>query len=270
VDGHAERSRWRRPSRASTPAASGIEARSSRRRRGSRRAHAGVPSRRRPTSVSALGSVKTNIGHLDVAAGVAALIKAVLVLQHRIAPPTLHFTSPNPKLAREVAVLRQHLPLEWADGSTPRRAGELARRVRALTRTWCSRNRRPPKSEQAAAPSSRARRGRPPRSTGHRERAGLPRVILMPLADIVHAATLPPVCRRRRWSAAIARTHAPRERAGPAGVDRRSRVERHDGRILCLGGTRRLRGAGRPVAEQEPVFRAAIEECAARSSVICG
>ena len=72
----------------------------------------------------ALGSVKTNIGHLDVAAGVAALIKAVLVLQHRIVPPTLHFTSPNPKLGLEKSPFFVNTsPLEWADGSTPRRAG---------------------------------------------------------------------------------------------------------------------------------------------------
>ena len=46
----------------------------------------------------AIGSVKSNIGHLDVAAGVAGLIKAVLALQHRKIPPTINFTGPNPKI----------------------------------------------------------------------------------------------------------------------------------------------------------------------------
>jgi acyl transferase domain-containing protein/thioesterase domain-containing protein len=45
-----------------------------------------------------LGSVKTNIGHLDVAAGIAGLIKTVCALQRRQLPPTLHFTEPNPEL----------------------------------------------------------------------------------------------------------------------------------------------------------------------------
>ena len=46
----------------------------------------------------AIGSVKSNVGHLDAAAGVAGLIKAALALQHKILPASLHFTQPNPKL----------------------------------------------------------------------------------------------------------------------------------------------------------------------------
>jgi amino acid adenylation domain-containing protein len=46
----------------------------------------------------AIGSVKTNIGHADVAAGVAGLIKTVLALKHRQLPPSLHFSTPNPQI----------------------------------------------------------------------------------------------------------------------------------------------------------------------------
>jgi phthiocerol/phenolphthiocerol synthesis type-I polyketide synthase E len=45
-----------------------------------------------------LGSVKSNIGHLEVASGIASLIKTILCLKHRAIPGTLHFTSPNPEL----------------------------------------------------------------------------------------------------------------------------------------------------------------------------
>jgi acyl transferase domain-containing protein/acyl-CoA synthetase (AMP-forming)/AMP-acid ligase II/acyl carrier protein len=46
----------------------------------------------------ALGSVKTNLGHLDRASGVTGLIKTVLALEHRTLPATLHFRTPNPEI----------------------------------------------------------------------------------------------------------------------------------------------------------------------------
>jgi len=46
----------------------------------------------------ALGSVKTNVGHLDSASGVAGLLKAILALKHGVIPPTLHFETPNPRI----------------------------------------------------------------------------------------------------------------------------------------------------------------------------
>src|SRR5262249_42770194 len=72
----------------------------------------------------ALGSVKSNVGHLDTAAGVAGLIKAALALQHRQIPPTLHFERPNPKIDFEKSPFYVNTSLaEWPAGVTPRRAG---------------------------------------------------------------------------------------------------------------------------------------------------
>ncbi|MHB8519307.1 MAG: hybrid non-ribosomal peptide synthetase/type I polyketide synthase [Limisphaerales bacterium] len=72
----------------------------------------------------AIGSVKTNIGHLDAAAGVAGLIKTVLALQHQLLPPSLHFEKPNPKIDfADSPFYVNARPTEWKAGSTPRRAG---------------------------------------------------------------------------------------------------------------------------------------------------
>ncbi len=64
----------------------------------------------------AIGSVKTNIGHLDVAAGVTGLIKTALALQNKVIPANLHFTKPNPKLGSgEQPVLRQRIAAGMED-----------------------------------------------------------------------------------------------------------------------------------------------------------
>ncbi len=76
------------------------------------------------TGYCAIGSLKTNIGHLDAAAGVAGLIKTVLALKHKQLPPSLHFTQPNPKIdfANSPFYVNAQLA-DWPANGTPRRAG---------------------------------------------------------------------------------------------------------------------------------------------------
>ncbi|QIR37150.1 acyltransferase domain-containing protein [Tolypothrix sp. PCC 7910] len=72
----------------------------------------------------AIGSVKTNLGHLDTAAGVTGLIKTVLALQHKMLPPSLHFETPNPKIDFANSPFYVNTTLtEWKTDNTPRRAG---------------------------------------------------------------------------------------------------------------------------------------------------
>lgn len=76
------------------------------------------------TGFCALASVKTNIGHLDAAAGIAGLIKTVLALFHRRIPPSLHYAAPNPAIQFAATPFYVNTEVRsWSAGSSPRRAG---------------------------------------------------------------------------------------------------------------------------------------------------
>ena len=72
----------------------------------------------------AIGSVKTNIGHLGQAAGVAGLLKTVLALKHKALPPSLNFTEPKPETDLADSPFYVNTTLRaWDADHTPRRAG---------------------------------------------------------------------------------------------------------------------------------------------------
>ncbi len=72
----------------------------------------------------AIGSVKTNVGHLDAAAGITGLIKTVLALKHKLLPPSLHFEQSNPQIDLENSPFYVNTTLsEWKTNGIPRRAG---------------------------------------------------------------------------------------------------------------------------------------------------
>ncbi|MEH2460608.1 beta-ketoacyl synthase N-terminal-like domain-containing protein [Nostoc sp.] len=74
----------------------------------------------------ALGSVKSQIGHTKAAAGAASLIKTALALHHKVLPPTINITEPNPKLnIKNSAFYLNTETRPWirAEGEAPRRAG---------------------------------------------------------------------------------------------------------------------------------------------------
>ncbi|MBK6685781.1 MAG: SDR family NAD(P)-dependent oxidoreductase [Deltaproteobacteria bacterium] len=71
-----------------------------------------------------IGSIKTNIGHLDTAAGVASIIKATLSLEHQAMAPSLNWEKPNPQIDfGSSPFFVNHKLREWKAGATPRRAG---------------------------------------------------------------------------------------------------------------------------------------------------
>ncbi|MCY2994484.1 MAG: beta-ketoacyl synthase N-terminal-like domain-containing protein [Planctomycetota bacterium] len=82
---------------------------------------------RAPDSRCAIGSVKTNIGHLEASSGVASLIKVALSLKHRQLLPSLHFQTPNPDIPFDQLSLRVQQQLEpWPNSTQPRLAGVSA------------------------------------------------------------------------------------------------------------------------------------------------
>jgi acyl transferase domain-containing protein len=74
--------------------------------------------------ICGIGSIKTNMGHLDSAAGIASFIKTTLALKHRLIPPSLHFETPNPKIHLENSPFFINCQTgEWKNNSFPLRAG---------------------------------------------------------------------------------------------------------------------------------------------------
>ncbi|MBL4869103.1 MAG: SDR family NAD(P)-dependent oxidoreductase, partial [Pseudomonadales bacterium] len=82
-----------------------------------------------PQQHIALGSVKSQIGHLKAGAGIAGFIKVSLALHHKVLPPTINITKPNPKLnIEDTAFYLNTEPRPWlpAEDGSPRRAGVSA------------------------------------------------------------------------------------------------------------------------------------------------
>ncbi len=120
----------------------------------------------------ALGSVKSNVGHLDAAAGVASLIKAALALHHRRIPASLHFEAPNPALDLEASpffVPTQCMPWTVGPPSPPRRRQFV--RHRRNQRPRCARRSprapRPSRSQAVLAAAVRANPRRGLAATAH-------------------------------------------------------------------------------------------------------
>jgi len=74
----------------------------------------------------AIGSVKTNVGHLDAAAGVTGIIKTILALEHRQLPPSLHFTEANPEIDFPSTPFYVNSELRDWTSDGPRRAGVMS------------------------------------------------------------------------------------------------------------------------------------------------
>ena len=219
----------------------------------------------------ALGSVKTNIGHLDAAAGIAGLIKTALVLHHGKIPASLHFTSPNPKLDLATSpffVVQE--TRDWPAGEVPRRAAVSSFGVGG-TNAHCVLEDFPvaPQSPSDESPQILALSARSETALAtmcENLAKTLEQNPALSLGDVAHTLRVGRHEFAHRLAASAAHPgaaiHALRgnERRAIA----RGRAISGKPRIVFMfpGQGSQYAGMGTQLATQEPVFRAALQRCA--------
>jgi acyl transferase domain-containing protein len=224
-----------------------------------------------------VGSVKTNIGHLEAAAGVAGLLKVILALDHEQLPAHLHFGRPNPlvpwsSLAIEVA----ERPTAWPRGERKRIAGvssfgfsgtnaHLVVEEPPLTPAD-----EPPQVDRplhVLTVSARTEAALRANAQRYADRLADPTVSF---ADFCFTAAAGRSHLEHRLAIVATSSESAREQvaafaAGSAGPFHRGRAEaaaRTDVAFLFTGQGSQYPDMGRALYEQSPVFRAAVDRCA--------
>ena len=236
---------------------------------------------RKPGTTCYVGSVKTNIGHTESAAGIAGLIKTALSLKHRRIPPHINLEKLSPAI--DPAALSYEIPtrtVDWPEHDGPARAGVNAfgfggTNAHVLLEEAPS---RPPRTAEAVPPpactilplSARDPAGLPELALGIREELAGVRGAPVPLPDLGHTLAH----RRQHHEHRLSVVYSTRESLDEA-LAAYQEDEPHP-RILtgrrCEPGQRRLVwvftgmgpqwwGMGRGLLETEPVYREAVERC---------
>jgi phthiocerol/phenolphthiocerol synthesis type-I polyketide synthase E len=223
------------------------------------------------TGYCAIGSIKTNLGHLDVAAGIAGFIKTTLALRTGEIPPSLHFTRPNPQIdfASSPFFVNTTLATWTPPAGVPRRAGVSSFGIGGTNAHVVMEQ--PPAAAPAPAPSRAdqllvlsARTETALDAAARRLAAHLEQNPEQALADV--AWTLQQG--RRAFAhrrAVVARTHAEAARAladAAKGVAGRAGSEAPAAVFLFPGQGAQYAGMARGLHEREPVFREALDRCA--------
>jgi len=230
---------------------------------------------RAPGDRCALGSLKSNVGHLEPAAGVASVIKAALSINRRLIPPSIHFDQPNPLIPfQELGLFVQQTLGAWPRDSEPLVAGVSSFGFGGANAHLVLRE--PPRSpevETGAAPQVYLL----PLSARNQEALdSLARAWRQFVATDDAATPLEDVC----YTASVRRTHLESRAAFTARsredleqqLDTYLQEQQRPARRRIPGRQRELvfvfsgqgshwSGMGRQLLDREPVFRAALEEC---------
>lgn len=225
------------------------------------------------TGYCAVGSVKTNIGHLDAAAGVAGLIKTVMALKHRTLPASLHFERPNPQIDFAGSPFYVNATTKpWPAGATPRRAGVSSFGIGG-TNVHVVLEEAPAARPAAAQPSGwqvlplSARNAAALQEAGQQLGRHLEASADQPLADIAH--TLQSGRRPMPLRAAVvADSHglaAQALRSPESGFEQvlRAPAAAPEVAFLFPGGGTQHANMGAALYRDDPVFRGEVDRCCA-------
>ena len=228
-----------------------------------------------------LGSVKTNLGHLEAAAGIAGLIKTVLALRHEAIPPHLHFVTPNPLIPwAELPVEVPTAPVAW-----PRAGGRRVAGVSSFGFSGTNAHVVVEEAPVAAAPAQAAGVERPCHVLvlSGRTDAGLRAAAEQFVAYLSTEsdAALPDVCftantGRAHFEHRLAAIGGTREAlraqianyltgVGPAAASGRAEVAEPPKVAFMFAAEAMAPGIERELIETQPAFRRAVEQCAALS-----
>lgn len=227
-----------------------------------------------------VGSIKSNMGHLTAAAGVAGLIKTVLALQHRQIPPSLHFNEPNPAIdfANSPFVVNTQLTDWTTTDDQPRRAGVSSLGVGGtnvhvvLEEGTVNSEQRTVSSYQLPATSHQpqlitfsARTENSLVGYANRLANALEKDPELSLADVAYTlqTTRPDFGQRRFMVASSADGLVKQLRAGASKANTNILRQQPEGvAFLFPGQGAQFLGMGRGLYDTEPVFRQAVDECA--------
>ncbi|QFU88621.1 type I polyketide synthase [Amycolatopsis sp. YIM 10] len=209
-----------------------------------------------------LGSVKSNIGHADVAAGVAGVIKLALALDRRYLPPTLNYTAPNPEMSLADTPFRVAATgTPWPERDQPSRAGLSSFGIGGTNAHLVFEA--APRTERAAPP----RRGWQVLPLSARTPAALDaatdRLLRhleenqeAELSDVAYTLQVGRTAFRHR------RTIVCRDRTGAPAVTGTAKSTEPRVVFLFPGQSSQYPGMGAELYRAEPVFRSTMDECA--------
>jgi acyl transferase domain-containing protein/acyl carrier protein len=220
----------------------------------------------------ALGSVKTNLGHLEAAAGIAGFIKAVLALNHASIPQNLHFQRLNPRIRLTGSALYIPTTCEsWQSSAT--RMAAVSSFGMSGTNGHVILEEGPPRTAAAGAtdrPQPLVLSARTPAALRARAAALAAVVKARPLVDLCYTAAVGRTPFEHRAALVVRDAEEAHRQLEALAAGKIQPVATVDGFVprvafLFTGQGSQRTGMGRELIEREPVFRATVERCDAVS-----